>query len=86
MSNYDAWLQAPYMARGAQEAAMEGAEEAYADHFGLSEDDMAEVDSDVIYDWYESRMQDAAEDAAIERAEARAERDDWDRDDYDDGY
>jgi hypothetical protein len=79
MSNsYDAWLERPYTERAARDAALEGAEEVYAEYHDLDDDEMAEVDSDTIAEWYEEWMLSAAEDAAVERAEAL-------RDDYEMG-
>lgn len=71
MSNYDGWLEAPYQKHYADEAA-------YVD---WCEDNDIDADDD-NWDAWQTAMENAADDAAMERAEAAREDAMFDRDDY----
>ena len=76
MSNYDAWLERPYMERAAQEDAII----AYAEQFDLDPD---EVDIEDVREYYD----DLANDRACDLAEERRMMDEIDYDrDYDGSY
>lgn len=72
-SSYDRWLEQPYIDQARQDSLMEQ----YAEVHGLDEEEAAELDWDTVAEYYA----DAADDAAIERAEAERDDpcDDWDR-------